>query len=68
VRYESLHLFGHVLPTVLSTYINLTALEKRICGPIQIHDSFTEVIYLYVGFKVCCIFLSQKKIKELGAY
>jgi len=58
VRYESLRLFGHVLSTVLSPYINLTALEERICGTIQIHDSFTKVMYLYVGFRVCCRFLS----------
>jgi len=45
-----------VLSTVLSPYINLTALEERIFGTIQIHDSFTEGMYLYVGFKVCCRF------------
>ena len=57
VRYESLPLFG-VLSTVLSPYINLTALEGRLCGTIQIHDSFTEIMYLYVGFKVWFKFLS----------
>jgi len=47
-----LHLFGRVLYTVLSPYIKITTLEERKCGTIQIHVSFTEVMYLYVGFKV----------------
>jgi len=62
--YESLHLFCHVLSTVLSPFINLTALEERICGKElsaiynKIHVLVIAVMYLYVGFKVCSRFLS----------
>jgi len=62
---ESLHLFWYVLSTVISPFINLTALEEsRICGKvlstvyIKIHVSVIEVIYMYVGFEVCSTFLS----------
>ena len=55
-----------MLSTVLSPFINLTALEERIrvkeLSTIYNKDTcfvlVNEVMYLYVGFKVCSRFLS----------